>query len=174
MEEFQIVLKDCPLCKNRNPEAVDKCMKCGYPFSGTKEEQAKFVGQQIIKKSKVKDGASSIRTARVILIILVLNNLLWFIVFAIQKIPLDATIYAFLAICFTTCAILVTRFPIGSMILPLVLLITWYTVLLLFAPDGFFAGLLWKITYVLLLAVGLGNVMRARRIRKQNDFLAEQ
>jgi len=60
----------CPYCKKDYSEQADKCPHCGYPISGTKEEQGVFVGRRIMMKGDIDESESSIKRARVILIVL--------------------------------------------------------------------------------------------------------
>ena len=73
LREKQIAMEtvqNCPYCKSEYSGQVDKCPKCGYPITGTKEEQGVFVGRRIMMKGDIDESATSIKRARVVLIIL--------------------------------------------------------------------------------------------------------
>ena len=63
-------VQNCPYCKSEYSGQVDKCPKCGYPITGTKEEQGVFVGRRIMMKGDIDESATGIKRARVVLIIL--------------------------------------------------------------------------------------------------------
>ena len=73
LREKQIAMETvqkCQYCKSEYSGQVDKCPKCGYPITGTKEEQGVFVGRCIMMKGDIDESATSIKRARVVLIIL--------------------------------------------------------------------------------------------------------
>ena len=131
LREKQVAMETvqkCPYCKSEYSGQVDKCPKCGYPITGTKEEQGVFVGRRIMMKGDIDESATSIKRARVVLIILACLYAFITVRFALMFNEMD--FYELMAVCsasivitvlFLVCIILLKNHSVLSLWMSLIL-----------------------------------------------------
>lgn len=159
----------CPYCKKEYTGQVDKCPHCGYPITGTKEEQGVFVGQRILMKGDIDESKSSIKRARVVLIVLACLYACITVRFAILFKGLD--FYQILILCspsilitilFSVCIFLLKKRPVFSLWMSLIL----YVLLELYSIINL-RGIVLIAIVIAILIKGLYDVKKAEKAEKE-------
>ena len=167
----------CPNCKSNYEIEPPTCSTCGFPFNGTDNEKSLFIGQQILKKGKISDLTDQIKIARIILwFIGGLNILLSFLIFnfnPMREIYIFGGLF-FLGLVFIGFGFLTYKKPFISILIPLIMLLLFYTMGAIAEPNTLFQGILWKFFFLLGLIYSLVSIIQAEKIRKESDYLKEQ
>lgn len=159
----------CPYCKKEYTGQVDKCPHCGYPITGTKEEQGVFVGQRILMKGDIDESKSSIKRAKVVLIVLACLYACITVRFAILFKGLD--FYQILILCspsilitilFSVCIFLLKKRPVLSLWMSLIL----YVLLELYSIINL-RGILLIAIVIAILIKGLYDVKKAEKAEEE-------
>lgn len=165
-------MTECRLCKTNYDTVPDVCFKCGFPFNAGEAEQGKFIGQQILKKGKISNAKDSLGTARVILFLIGGLNLLAYLMqyrYIVDPLALVLT-FGLIAI-FLAGGIFIKKYPLPSIIVPLSILLFLYGLTWYLNPAAFINGIIWKMVYVGGLIYALYNVLTARKIQQESDYL---
>lgn len=163
----------CPTCKTNYETEPETCPKCGFPFSGTEKEKSLFIGQQILKKGKVKDTKDVIKRARIILWVIGGLNLLISPIYYGGE-PVLVIIGLITGVLFIGFGLLASVKPFISILIPLILLILAYTTSAIINPDQFYRGILWKFVFVGVLVYALVSILEAEKLKKESSFMKEQ
>jgi len=166
-------MNKCKNCESVFTEGELECIVCKYPLSGTDQEKAKFIAQQIIQKSDVEESLDKLKKARIILLVLGAFNIV------APFTPLFKTgdtiiLYVSLVLgaLFITFGLLTFKFPKIATLVPLIVISLYYLAVLIFTPLAFFKGMLWKLIIIMGLGYGYFSVRKADKILKENPYLA--
>jgi ribosomal protein L37E len=166
----------CPTCKEKFDIQPDQCPHCGYPFTGTQQEQSVFIGQQILKKGKLSDTKDRINRARnIIWIIGALNIIAPFVAYThnpLQGMYIVSGIV--LGLVFIGCGFLSYKKPLAAILVPMVLLLFSYTVNAIVDPFTLIQGILWKVLFITALSYALVNILQSNKIKKESNFLKSE
>lgn len=165
-------LIQCPLCKAEYETQPDKCKKCAYPFSGTDKEKSHFVAHQIIKKGKISNTKDSIKMTRRLLFFIAANYIV--IIPLIYFKHLDTTfigINVFIGLIFLFFGIATKIRPFLSILIPLIILILFYTLTAIISLGNLWNGIAWKIVFLVSMIYSLISIIRAKKIKKESEFL---
>jgi len=142
--------KICPACKNYNNEEIRLCEKCEFPFFGTEKEKSIHIGRFINKRGVIFDANDSIRKSQNILLLVIGLNILGLIInfdFLINnKVILFLDIL--IIISFGVCAFMLKKAPVLFTVIPLVIILTLYTVNFIVDPRSILNGILMKLIIV--------------------------
>ena len=170
MPEFKI----CPACRNNCNTEVINCNSCGYPFSATKAEQSNFIGQLILKKSTISESYAKIKRARIALWVVGAYFILFslYFIYNFSQFPFEVFLPdIFFGLLFIGFGFLTFRLPIISIIIPLILLITYWVITAVYNTNDILSGILFKIAILGIMFYALVSTIRARKIAKESDFL---
>jgi hypothetical protein len=161
----------CKLCKTEFSEQPDTCHHCGFPFNGTREEQGKFIGQQLLKSDAVEDTGSHITKARIILFViggfdLLILAMSWMLIPGYIKIIGLAIVAIFIG-----GGILARRYPIPSILIPLLVLLSYHTLMGIIDTRLLAQGMLWKVISLFVLSFALFSTIRAEKLKRESEFL---
>ncbi len=166
----------CPACQTEYVLQPEFCAECGFPFKGTEQQKSAFIGQQILKKGTVSDTKDKIKRARIILWVIgglnIIFSLLAYNGSQQQKDLIIAS--AILGLIFVAFGFLTYRKPFIAMLIPLLLLLLFYTYDAIQDPASIFMGILWKVIFITGLVYGLIGVIKAQRIRGESAYLKKQ
>lgn len=167
----------CPLCKKEYETIQMNCSGCGYPFTATEKEKSVFIAQQIIKKNSIKDTKDRVKTVRIMLWFL---GQLFIINLISDLIHNDIDLFNILGLLimglfFLFCGFLSYKYPLHSILLPLIILTVFHlTTILLLDVSTFLHLLLPKIVIHVFLIIGLIFVIKAEKLKKESLFLSNQ
>jgi len=169
----------CPGCKTSNALEKDKCVSCGYPFNANKEEQSKFIGQLILKKSTISEAKTKIKRARIALWVIgayfVCSTLYIFLNISYDLLPWTYFIPGiFFGILFVGFGFLTYRLPAISIIIPLILLLAYWVFAAILDTNSILNGLFFKIAILMILGFSLLSVFQAQKLKKESSFLEKQ
>ncbi len=166
-------MKNCENCKNEIEDNLI-CSICDYPLAGTKKEQAKFVADQIIKKSDVEEAIEKLKKSRLILFIVGGFYILFpFVRFFINPIfDLASLLEIAIGVFFVIFGLLSFKAPKIALLVPLTLITLYYLLLLVVSPIHLVQGSIWKVIVFSGLTYGLLSVIKADKILKKNPYLA--
>ncbi|MEZ4794774.1 MAG: hypothetical protein R2773_04755 [Flavobacteriaceae bacterium] len=166
----------CPTCKTVYEQPLETCSKCGFPFTASEKDRAVFIGKQISKKSDITETRHFITRARIILWIIgaliILPPLIMY-----QNTILHNTyliVGLLIGLSFIGFGVLSYWAPFISILIPMVLLVSYYGVLAYIDPMSLIKGIVWKIAFLSGLGYALYNIIKAERIKRQSAFLKEQ
>jgi O-antigen/teichoic acid export membrane protein len=168
------MLTHCRICKTEGEELDAFCQVCNYPLKGTKQEQASFGAKFIMQKGDVKDSKGFLQKARVLLF--VLGGILIigpFIPFFSPQNNIVLIINVIIGLFFIGCGLLSLKKPKIALLIPLVTIVTYYLLLLVFSPYYLWHGLLWKTIILVILSYGYFSVRKADKILKKYKYIAE-
>ncbi|MFO7939350.1 MAG: hypothetical protein R6U66_06330 [Bacteroidales bacterium] len=169
---METVIK-CPTCHTTYPrEPKDNCYHCGYPFHGTEKEKAVFVATKIMNRDRIVDTTKSIRRARYILFALGGIHLLLALLPGFYYYPSQVILGGSLGVIYLVLGYLAKSYPLGTIFIALILLLSLYAVNAWIEPFSLFRGILWKVLILTGLIYALVDVMRANRLRKQSQYLS--
>jgi len=167
----------CPNCKSNYEIEPPTCSTCGFPFNGTDNEKSLFIAQQILKRGKISDASDQIKKARIILWFiggfLILVSFLNLIKNPMREIYIFGVLF-FLGLLFIGFGFLTYKKPIISILIPLIMLLLFYTMEEIAEPNTLFQGILVKFFFLFGLLYSLVSVIKAQQIRKESDYLKEQ
>lgn len=151
----------CPGCKSDYTIALPiKCKKCNYPFSGTKQEQGRFIGQQVIMNQMAKSTQKLVLALRILFFIWAAGNILILFIFPQDIFGIIQGV-AFGAI-FLFAALLTNKNPFPSILLAL----TAFTLFLIATGIGdlsaMLRGIILKLFFIGLMAYCLYNLRRIK------------
>lgn len=166
----------CPTCKSNYENQPQICTKCGFPFNGTEKEKSLFIGQQILKKGNVNDTKDRIKLARVILWIIGGLNILTPFIFYNNNPAREVFIITglVLGLIFIGFGFLTFKKPFISILIPLIILILFYTIAAIAEPITLFQGIVWKVVFLSGLIYSLISIIQAEKIKKESEYLKEQ
>jgi len=163
----------CPTCHTTYPrEPKDNCYHCGYPFHGTEKEKAVFVATKIMNRDRIVDTTKSIRRARYILFALGGINLLLALLPGFYYYPVQVILGGLLALIYLVLGYFAKRYPLGSILTALILLLSLYAINAYLEPFSLIRGILWKVLLLIGLVYALVDVLKANRLRKQSEYLS--
>ena len=163
----------CPTCKSNYEAKPETCPKCGFPFSGTDKEKSVFIGQQILKKGKIKDTTGFIKVAQIILWIVGGMNLLIAPLFFTGN-PIVVISSVIIGVLFVGFGVLAYQRPFISILIPLIILLVNYTIEGIMNTDILAKGIILKFLFVAGLVFALIRILEAEHMKKENDFMKEQ
>lgn len=162
----------CPICKSQYQEKMSACTKCNFPFSASEKEKAIFIGQQLVKKSRISGTKDKIRRARNILWIMSVANFVFIIISTNSEQVLILS--AILSLIFIGFGFLTYKKPFISIFIPLSLLLLSYIVTGIIEPSFLINGIIWRIVFISGLSYALLGIVEANKIKKENAYLMEQ
>lgn len=168
--------KVCPGCKTENDKEINNCAQCSYPFNATKAEQSKFIGQLILKKSTISEAKTKIKRARIALWVIgayfIFNTLFSFMFISFDLLPIVYYLpLIFFGIIFIGFGFLTYRLPALSIIIPLVLLASYWILNAVLDTNSILSGLFFKVAIVMILGYALISVFQAQKLKKESSFL---
>lgn len=177
-EDYQknriIKMSHCRICKTDGDDLDAFCKVCNYPLKGTKQEQASFGAKFIIQKGDIKDSFEYLKKARILLFILgaimIIMPLLPFF-YSPNKIVLIINIV--IGLFFIGCGVLSIKKPKMGLLIPLITVMSYYLLLLIFSPYDLWTGILWKTIIVVILSYGYFSVRKADKILKKYKYIAD-
>jgi len=130
------------------------------------------------QESDVIESVGRLKKARKLLFIiagyLFISSIIAFVIkgFTIITVLL-AIVQSILGIVFCTFAFLTYKRPKLALLMPLVLMSTYYFILLIISPSAFFlGGLIWRIVIMSGLIIGYVSVRKSDNILKKNKYIA--
>lgn len=165
----------CSTCSTEYNTQPAKCDNCGYPFLGDDSAKSKFVASQIIKRGSMGETKDRLQVSRNLLFAMSGFNLVVTARFFFRY-GMDFTFIANLIITLTFLffAFYIRRKPLISVVIPLILLICFYS---LQAISGMFIllhGIIWKSAFIVILSYSLVGIIKSERIKKESKYLADQ
>jgi hypothetical protein len=164
----------CPVCDKDYQVSANNCIKCGYPFEASKDEQSKYISEMHLKKSSVQKANSKIKSARFALWIIGGLFVLSVVFQIFQSVSLPLEYYLpnlFFGLIFIGFGFLTYRLPIISTIIPLALLTAYWIFLMSQDLSLFFRGILYKIASFSVLCYALYAAIDSQNLRKENEYL---
>lgn len=164
---------ECNYCGANTPEST-YCQTCNYPLLGTDQEKGRFVAKQVMDESNVKDALSKMKYPRNILFVIAGINILAAIV-QYQTLDLAGIIISIvIGLMFTGFALLTMKSPKIAILIPLILILIYYTLLAVILPDYFMSGIVWKVFIVIGLSFSLYTIFDAEKILRNNPYVAKK
>lgn len=171
----------CPNCNQRYSEKVPvKCDNCGYPFSGSNDEKAKFIASQVVKMDQLADAKES-------------YNIAWFILFLVGLLTIIESLFdggnriTMSAGVLLLCGCVSFKFvPITTMSVAVAVatcLVVWKFAtehrslmgdVLDFTDDDLLTVYCMKVACVVGLIWGLRGAIRSKRYRRESAYLSRQ
>ena len=167
---------NCKYCNNKIENVNgNNCNVCNYPINGTEPEKASFIAKQIMAESNVKDSIQKLNYARALLFILGAFHFIIPLLLGIENIN-TFIIYLNVIIGTIFCGFgaLSFRYPKLGFGLPLIIIVIYYVLLVLFIPQAFFTGIIWKVIILAGLSFGYYRVYSSNKTLKENPYLAEK
>ena len=164
--------KNCPACKNDNSIESLFCDKCEFPFEGTEKEKSIHIGRFINKRGVIFDANDSIRKSQNILLLVIglyilglainfeflMNNKIFFVI--------DILI----VISFGVCAFMIKKAPVLFTVIPLVIILTLYTVNFIADPISILNGIIMKLIIVGTLVYSIFLHISSSKFRKKYNY----
>ncbi|VXB01899.1 conserved membrane hypothetical protein [Flavobacterium sp. 9AF] len=164
--------KICPACKKESPESYDNCSYCKFPFNGTEKEQATHIGKFIADKGILDKSKHNIENSKRILFYIVAFNTIGLII-AIMNNKYDflgVFLTVFISLIFLLCGIFLQKNPKILTIIPLTIILLFYTLNFIFDREHFFNGIIFKIIIVGALIYNLYVLNEAEKFKKANNL----
>ncbi len=165
-------MTECKNCKTEVLNDSPVCEICNYPIAGSESEQAEFIAKQVIQKSDVKESIERLKKARLLLFILGAFYVIGSLIPIINKGALSIVIGVIIGLMFIGFGLLTFKRPKQALLIPLVIIVTYYIILLLVMPEYLWRGVLWKIIVLTGLSYGYFGVRKSDKILKENKYLA--
>ncbi len=166
----------CPTCKTNYETQPEKCNNCGYPFLGTDKEKSHFVAHQILKKGEISNTKDSIKKSRTILFVIAGFNIIvpFFRFNNHEYAGFMIGVSIFIGLIFLLFGFLAKKKPFISILIPLILLVSFYFIDALIEPATLIRGIIWKILFISGLVYSLISIKKSDRIRAESTFLASK
>lgn len=162
----------CPSCKNQTPLSYDLCTYCKFPFTGTDKEKAIHIGKFISDKNILDKSEDTIQNSKNILFTIVGFNILGLVI-AIMKNQYDFVgifITSIITFIILFCGIFLQKSPKILTLIPLIIILGFYTLTFLFNKDSFFNGIVFKLLIVGALVYNLYTLNKANKFKKANNL----
>ncbi|TKS56815.1 hypothetical protein [Mesohalobacter halotolerans] len=160
----------CPACKSNGQTDIKGCSSCGYSFEATSEEQSKFIGQLILKKSTLKEAKTKLKRARIALWIIggyfVLSGVYFMLTFEAFS-PLYFVPPMIFGLLFIGFGFLTFKSPIISIVISLILIISYWGFNAVIDINAIIRGLLFKIVILMVMIHALMSTIQAKSIQKK-------
>lgn len=168
-----MVTSICKNCQSEVIESQNDCSTCQFPIGGSEKEQATFIAKQVMLKSDVEYSINSLKNAQKVLLVLgvvylTLPNIKVFT----TGLSVETVINVIISIFFFVFASLVFKRPKLALALPLIIIVSYYLVLMLIDPLLLLTGMLWKALILGGLGYGFYSVIRSDKILKENPYIA--
>ena len=164
---------ECNYCGANTPESA-YCQTCNYPLHGTDQEKGRFVAKQVMDESNVKDAINKMKYPRYILFIIGGFNVLASVI-QYQSLDLASIIISIvIGLMFIGFALLTVKSPKIAILIPLILILIYYTLLAVFMPNYFMFGIIWKVIIVIGLSFSIYTVFDAEKILRNNPYVAKK
>lgn len=164
----------CPTCKTEYENQPEKCHHCSYPFSGTDKERAQFVAHLIMKKGEISETKDHIKETRTILFIIAgANIVLPFFQYTDEEFGVLYIILSILiGLTFLFFAFSIKKNPLPSILIPLILLLLFYTIETIIDPTFLVRGIIWKFLFIGSMIYSLVGIIQSEKIKMESEYLA--
>ncbi|MFT5600648.1 MAG: hypothetical protein ACI9N1_000884 [Flavobacteriales bacterium] len=166
----------CPTCKTEFEAAIDNCDSCGFPFAGTDKEKSVFIGQQIMKKGKISETKKSINQTRIVLFVIAAFYIIVpFLQYSnVQSATVLIALNVIVGLVFLTFGVILKIQPFIFILIPLLILIGFYTLAAIIDPLSLMQGLLWKALFISSMLISLKGIWDSEKIKKESGHLASK
>ena len=170
----------CENCKTEYIEKQSVCNVCSFPIQGINQEKVKFRAKQITLKSDVKYSLKRVGYARVILFIIggFYSLIAYYFYDALKVVPVFLYINISLVAFFIGCAFLSFKAPKLAITAPFVLIVTYYTLMVLidwsYIFQGGVLGFIIKVFILTSLGYACFSTWHAYAVLRQNPYIAVQ
>ncbi|GAA4111582.1 hypothetical protein GCM10022393_09400 [Aquimarina addita] len=164
MEEITIQSALCSQCNFGITLETKFCTHCGFPEHGDEKEQAVFHANKVMKKSKIKDDAKKINSAR--------KTLYWmagiffvfglFYYFTLQDISV-LLVNVVLAVIYLVLAYWSQKKPFAALLSALLLYLTVVAMNAIAEPVSLFQGIIFKILIISFLIKGINSASQTAK-----------
>lgn len=165
-------------CKNCKTEIIDSslyCNVCEFPIGAGEKEQAKFIADQILKKGDVEESIEKLKKARIILIVVGVYNIIVPFLPIFKNITTEQIVASvIIGIVSIVFGLLTFKTPKIALLIPLIVICSYYLLLIAFDFYSFYRGIIWKVFIVSGLIYAYLGVRKSDRILKENEFLASK
>lgn len=159
----------CPSCKKEFETIPTNCSNCQFPFQGTEREKTVHIAQFIEKKGVLVDSDDSIEKSRKILYAITGINVIYLVVGYVTGDAhfMDTILNFVISGVFFICAFNIEENPIRLTTVPLILLISIYTLNFLLNPSMFFQGIVVKLLIVGSMFYSIYLIKSAEKFKKR-------
>lgn len=165
-------VKECICCKNQVTENSTNCKFCNFPFLGTEEEKAKHIGMFIVNKRVISESEDSLEKNQYLLYIVSAFTFLSAILFFVNNkgFYLETIINVFIGTVIFLCGFFLKRKPLLFTIIPLLLILSVYTLNYLINPDTLFNGIVFKLLIIISLSYNVFLIERSNSFKKNHHM----
>jgi hypothetical protein len=166
---------NCNYCRTPVTENSQFCPNCQFPLQGTEKEKSGFIAKLITQKGDVETAFARLKNARIILFIIgafyIIVPFLRFGSFPDATEIIGNFIFGGLFIIFGFISI---KSPKIGFLIPLILIASYYILILIIEPFQIFSGMIWKVIAIVGVGYGFFSAMKSNKILKDNAYLASK
>lgn len=174
-------MSKCNNCKTEAIPSEETCSICHYPISGSEKEKGVFIANQVILKSQVKEAAEGIKVVRISLFVIagyfLLSTIIALIIIGdfenILGFSIELAIGLIISGLFIFFGFMTYKRPKAATLIPLVIVLIYYTILFFLFPKDLARGIYWKAFIVMILSFGYYRVARSNYILKKHAYIAQ-
>ncbi len=165
-------VKECICCKNEVLENSTNCEFCNFPFFGSEEEKSIHIGKFIVNKRVISNSEESLDKNQYLLYFISAITFVTAIIFCtkFEGFYFETGLNFLIGFVILFCGYYLKKNPIMLTIIPLVLILSIYSLNYFLDPKTLFNGIIFKIVIISSLVYNIFLILKSDSFKKNHNL----